>query len=59
MQARGTTPAAAIRDLVLDSVEGIRRVPADQWRGELGYELMPANEAILDDLDRWLALSKS
>jgi AcrR family transcriptional regulator len=129
-RAPGTTPAAAIRDLVLDSVEGIRRVPADQWRGELGYlaaisptvhrlllemsdrqaasiataisetskvtpelaklqgialagvfqilisdagrrtlegqtqdqiadELMPAIEAIVDDLDRWLALSKS
>jgi AcrR family transcriptional regulator len=33
----GTTPAAAIREFVLDSVEGIRRVPAEQWRGELGY----------------------
>jgi AcrR family transcriptional regulator len=36
-RAPGETPAAAIRDLVLDSVEGIRRVPAEQWRGELGY----------------------
>jgi AcrR family transcriptional regulator len=36
-RARGITPAAAIRDFVLDSVEGIRRVPAEQWRGELGY----------------------
>jgi AcrR family transcriptional regulator len=129
-RAPGTTAAAAIRDLVLDAVEGIRRVPADQWLGELGYlaaisptvhrlllemsdrhaasiataisetstvtpelaklqgvalagvvqiliseagrrtregqtqkqiadELRPAIEAILDDLDRWLALSKS
>jgi AcrR family transcriptional regulator len=33
----GTTPAAAIRELALDLVEGIRRVPAEQWRGELGY----------------------
>ncbi len=33
----GTTPAAAIRDFVLDSVEGIRRIPAGQWRGELGF----------------------
>ena len=33
----GTSPAAAIRELVLDAVEGIRRVPPDQWRGELGY----------------------
>ena len=22
---------------MLDAVEGIRRIPADQWRGELGY----------------------
>ena len=36
-RAPGTTPAAAIRALVLDAVEGIRRVPAEQWRGELGY----------------------
>jgi AcrR family transcriptional regulator len=33
----GTTPAAAIRECALDLVEGIRRVPAEQWRGELGY----------------------
>jgi AcrR family transcriptional regulator len=129
-RAPGTTAAAAIRDLVLDAVEGIRRVPSDQWLGELGYlaaisptvhrlllemsdrhaasiataisetstvtpelaklqgvalagvvqiliseagrrtregqtqkqiadELTPAIEAILDDLDRWLALNKS
>ena len=129
-RAPGTTPAAAIRDLVLDSVAGIRRVPAEQWRGELGClaaisptvhrlllemsdrqaasiataisqtsavttelarlqgialagvfqiliseagrrtregqtqdqiadELTPAIEAILDDLDRWFALSNS
>jgi len=36
-RAAGTTPAAAIREFVLDSVEGIRRIPADQWRGELGF----------------------
>src|SRR5437879_7884805 len=36
-RAPGTTPAAAIREFVLDSVEGIRRIPAGQWRGELGY----------------------
>jgi AcrR family transcriptional regulator len=129
-RAPGATPAAAIREVVLDSVEGIRRVPAEQWRGELGYlaaisptvhrlllemsdrqaasiataisetstvttelarlqgialagvfqiliseagrraregqtqdqiadGLRPAIEAILDDLDRWLALSTS
>src|SRR6201999_2405469 len=32
-----TTPAAAIREFVLDTVEGIRRITARQWRGELGY----------------------
>jgi AcrR family transcriptional regulator len=31
------SPAAAIRERVLDAVEGIRRYPAEQWRGELGY----------------------
>jgi AcrR family transcriptional regulator len=36
-RAPGTTPAAAIREFVLDTVEGIRRIPAGQWRGELGY----------------------
>ena len=36
-RAPGTTPAAAIRDFALDTVEGIRRVPAGQWRGELGF----------------------
>jgi AcrR family transcriptional regulator len=36
-RAPGTTSAAAIREFVLDSVDGIRRVPAEQWRGELGY----------------------
>ena len=33
----GTTPAAAVRDYVLESVEHIRSIPRDQWRGELGY----------------------
>jgi AcrR family transcriptional regulator len=31
------TPAAAIRDFVLESVAGIRRIPPKLWRGELGY----------------------
>src|SRR5215470_647850 len=35
-RAPATTPAAAIREFVLDTVEGIRRIPAGQWRGELG-----------------------
>ena len=33
----GTSPAAAIRERVLDAVDGIRRYPPEQWRGELGY----------------------
>ena len=32
-----TTPAAAIRDFVLESVAGIRSIPPELWRGELGY----------------------
>jgi AcrR family transcriptional regulator len=30
-------PAAAIRDSVLESVAGIPNIPADIWRGEIGY----------------------
>ncbi|MGZ4332390.1 MAG: TetR/AcrR family transcriptional regulator [Solirubrobacteraceae bacterium] len=36
-RAPGSTPAAAIREFALDVVEGIRRVPDEQWHGELGY----------------------
>jgi AcrR family transcriptional regulator len=36
-RAPGTTPALAIREFVLDTVEGIRRIPAGQWRGKLGF----------------------
>jgi AcrR family transcriptional regulator len=36
-RAPGTTPATAIREFVLGTVEGIRRIPAGQWRGELGF----------------------
>jgi AcrR family transcriptional regulator len=36
-RAPGITPAAAIREFVLGTVEGIRRIPAGQWRGELGF----------------------
>lgn len=31
------TPAAAIRDFVLESVTEIRSIPSEIWRGELGY----------------------
>jgi len=33
----GITPAAAVREYILKSVAGIRDIPADRWRGELGY----------------------
>jgi AcrR family transcriptional regulator len=34
----GVTPAAAIRDFVLDgAVDRIRTIPPEIWRGELGY----------------------
>ena len=36
-RAAGTTPAAAVRGFVLDTVEALRRIPAGQWRGELGF----------------------
>ena len=31
------SPAAAVRDFVLQSVTGIRSIPPELWRGELGY----------------------
>jgi AcrR family transcriptional regulator len=33
----GSTPAAAIREFVLQAVVGIRDIPPELWRGELGY----------------------
>lgn len=33
----GVTPAAAVRDFVLEVVDGIRSIAPEQWRGELGY----------------------
>jgi AcrR family transcriptional regulator len=33
----GLTPAAAIRGFVLSSVDAIRAIPSENWRGELGY----------------------
>ena len=33
----GLTPAAAIRGFLLESVDAIRTIPTDNWRGELGY----------------------
>ncbi len=36
-RAPGVSAAAAIRDLVLASVDGIPNIPPDSWRGELGH----------------------
>jgi len=52
------TPAAAIRAFVLTSVAGIRRIPAELWRGELGYlaAISPAvHRLVLELLDRQAA----
>ena len=54
-RAAGTTPAAAVREFVLDSVEGLRRIPAEQWRGEIGYlaAISPAvHRIVLEMSDR-------
>jgi AcrR family transcriptional regulator len=36
-RAPDSTPAAAIREFVLHVVAGIRDIPSELWRGELGY----------------------
>lgn len=54
----GVTPAAAIRDFVLGTVAGIRSIPAEQWRGELGYlaAISPAvHRLVLELADRQAA----
>ena len=33
----GVTPSTAIRSFVLEAVAGIRSIPPEIWRGELGY----------------------
>ncbi len=53
-----TTPAAAIRDFVLETVAGIRDIPAEIWRGELGYlaAVSPAvHRLVLELTDRQAA----
>jgi AcrR family transcriptional regulator len=52
------TPAAAIRDFVLKFVAGIRAIPPEQWRGELGYlaAISPAvHRLVLELTDRQAA----
>jgi len=55
----GVTPAAATRDFVLRSVAGIRSIPAELWRGKLGYlaAVSPAvHRLVLELADRQAAV---
>jgi hypothetical protein len=49
----GSTPAAAIREFVLDTEAG-RRTRQGQSQNQIANELRPVIEAMLDDLARWL-----
>ena len=52
------TPVAAIRAFVLESVAGIRSIPPELWRGELGYlaAISPAvHRLALELIDRQAA----
>jgi AcrR family transcriptional regulator len=54
----GVTAAAAVRDIVLGTVAGIRGIPAELWRGELGYlsAISPAvHRLVLELADRLAA----
>jgi AcrR family transcriptional regulator len=54
----GVTPAAAIRGFVLEAVDGIRAIPPEIWRGELGYlaAISPAvHRLVLELTDRQAA----
>jgi AcrR family transcriptional regulator len=53
-----TTPAAAIRDYVLEDVAAIRSAPPELWRGELGYlaAISPTvHRLALESIDRQAA----
>jgi AcrR family transcriptional regulator len=55
----GVTPAAAIRGFVLDgALDGIRSIPPEMWRGELGYlaAISPTiHRLVLELIDRQAA----
>ena len=54
----GVTAAAAAREFVLESVTGIRGIPPELWRGELGYlaAISPAvHRLVLELADRQAA----
>ena len=57
----GITPAAAVRGAVLESVAGIRDIPREQWRGELGYlaAISPAVHRLALELTDRLAAALS
>jgi len=62
-RAEDVSPAEAVRDCILDSVAGIRRVPTALWHGELGYlaTISPAvHRLVLELVDRQaVALAKA
>jgi AcrR family transcriptional regulator len=52
---RGSTSAAAIREFVLRVVAGIRDIPSELWRGEIGYlaAISPTvHRLVLEVIDR-------
>jgi len=51
----GSTPAAAIREFALRVVAGIRDIPSELWRGEIGYlaAISPTvHRLVLEVIDR-------
>jgi AcrR family transcriptional regulator len=52
-------PAAAIRDFVLGTVTGMRTIPPETWRGEIGYlaTISPAVHRLLLELIDRLAIA--
>ena len=51
----GSTPAAAIREFALRVVAGIRDIPSELWRGEIGYlaAISPTvHRLVLEGIDR-------
>ena len=53
------TPAAAIRDFVMESVDAIRGIRPEMWRGELGYlaAISPAVRRLVLELTDRLAVA--
>jgi len=54
-RAPGSTPAAAIREFALRFVAGIRDIPSELWRGEIGYlaAISPTvHRLVLEVIDR-------